>query len=86
MGHSTGKALRTSFRALSIEGRGSRIFLEGLRNTTVTNGFSLPPPDLESHIVCNYSSLTQVLEQLPSSTASICKKRQRKCKGHFMHL
>ncbi|GAB5577411.1 protein FAM168A isoform X3 [Prionailurus iriomotensis] len=43
-------------------------------------------PNLESHIVCNYSSLTQVLEQFPSSTTSICKKRQRKCKGHFMHL
>ncbi|XP_064433032.1 protein FAM168A isoform X4 [Mirounga angustirostris] len=41
---------------------------------------------LESHIVCNYSSLTQVLEQSPSSTTSVCKKRQRKCKGHFMHL
>ncbi|XP_073870789.1 protein FAM168A isoform X6 [Macaca fascicularis] len=42
--------------------------------------------NLESHIVCNYSSLTPVLEQFPSSTTSICKKRQRKCKGHFMHL
>ncbi len=56
------------------------------RALATSSRFSLSFTDLESNIVCNYSSLTSALCAQQWGSTSVCKnKKRKKCKGHFMH-